>query len=79
MNDRIHVGIDTVVRGEQPPLSDEEMQHLFVLDANILRNMDFARPPHQPHLKRSQRSVDITMQQRDGAEGSELNLSLIHI
>ena len=71
MHDRIHVCLDGVLRGDQPPLTEDEMKILPVVNAQVLRDLKVqpwrVSPFHRPGLSRSEGSVALTLQQRDGA------------
>lgn len=76
MHDRIHFCLDTVLKSEQPPLTDEEAKTLPVLDAKVLRNVNVkpsGASPYRLGITRSEASVDLTLQQRDGAQDGEID------
>lgn len=77
MHDRVYVSLDTVLKREQPSVTVEETETLRILDARVLRDLKVepleVSPFHYFGMTRSEGSVDLTLQQRDGANSGEID------
>lgn len=86
LQDRIFTTVDTVMRGEQPPITEEEIKTLPMLLPSTIRGLGLSYVPQSIErgglgdLQRSG-SLDITMQYRDdtgeGADSPPSSLSSV--